>query len=131
MQNIKHELFLEADDIAQRVWGWTLSKGMGDRYVATLLHYEGPSVAPLPPWLSRVADWEAVEFFLRVTSPGNPLSRRASVMAFLLEADPRHFEDFVNDRNRRVAAWVSILAEGLRSLVMLLKGGCLTLLRRV
>lgn len=131
MQNINHTLFLEADAIAQRVWGLTPSKAIGERYVATILHYEGPSVSPLPSRLSRVADWEAIEFFLRMTSPGNPLSRRASVMAFLLESDPRHFEEFVNDRNRRAAAWVSIVTQGLRSLVMFFKGGCLSLLHRV
>jgi hypothetical protein len=58
----------------------------------------------------RGADLEALEFAWRRRDPKNLLSRKAHLLAFLLETDPRSVHRFVLERPQRLRAPLALAA---------------------
>lgn len=119
---------LEAEStlLARELFGVDLPEDTREKYALAnkeILAQTSPAeLAMVDRAIESGADLEALEFALRLRNRGNLLSRKAHVLSYLIETNPRFTGRFLNERPRRIRAYFALTWFVLYSGWKLLKG---------
>jgi hypothetical protein len=114
----------EAGAIHRALFGREVPEEVAGRYVEAHVHVLTKVTDAERDWMARAAgaDLEALEIALRTRRPDHVLCRKFRLLAYLAEASPAYYDDFVNETPRRVRAFAALAWHAVRSLLKSIKG---------
>jgi hypothetical protein len=116
----------EAAALHHALFGREVPEELARHYAAAHAHVLSKVTAAEQAWmaraLSRRTDIEAIETVVRLMGHDHVLTRKMRLLAYLAEAWPAYYRDFVNDAPGRGAAWCALAWHGSRTIVKFLKG---------
>lgn len=126
---------LQAEAVAlhRALFGREVPAEIARRYVEAHAHALTRVTGAEREWMARAlgADLEALEIAVRGARGDHVLTRKMRLLAYLCEASPEYYADFVNEEPRRARALCALGGHLARTAYKRLKGWFLRKVRRL
>ena len=123
------QLRREASIIHRGIFGRDVPPEITREYVnahdMALLQTDASQTKWMRAALARNVDFEALEFVLRRRDPEHILCRKMRLLIYVAEAFPEYYDDFVNERPRRLRAFSTLAVYAFWTPWKFVKGWCL------